>query len=228
MKRCKTGPSRLVRGFTLLEVIVALSILAISLTVLLASQATSLSNAGRSRDLSIATLLARSKMVDVEQQLFHEGFVENEQSDKGTFKKEGYPDIRWTTRVSAVELDLTNLMGMCEGVAKKHGDGDGGGEAAGRGGADGKENDCSSMMQSVGVGLGGLMSEVGRSMRAVEVTVMWPVGRFHEHMGLRAIVTRDDFQTLQEGDAARNAQRLEGMQGAAGLPTSIPTTQAVP
>lgn len=84
------------------------------------------------------------------------------------------------------------------------------------------------MMQSVGVGLGGLMSEVGRSMRAVEVTLAWPVGRYEEHMGLRAIVTRDDFQTLQEGDAARNAQRLEGLTGGAGLPTGLPAGQRVP
>lgn len=211
---------RRTRGFTLLEVIVALSILAISLTVLMQSQATSLQHAARSRDISIATLLARGKMVDIEQKLFHEGFVTNDQSSAGDFSKEGHPGIKWKSRVSEVELDLTNLLGMCENLAdkqsKKSGDKKGGKK-------DGQEaNDCGTMMQSMG-SLGGLMTELGRSMRAVELDVEWPVGRYREHINLRALLTRDDFQTLQEGDAAKNAQRLEN----AGL-TGVPAGTAVP
>lgn len=208
------------RGFTLLEVIVALSILAISLTVLMQSQATSLQHASRSRDISIATLLARGKMVDIEQKLFHEGFVTNDQSSEGDFSKEGHPDIKWKSRVSEVELDLTNLLGMCENLADKQ-DKKSGSKSGGK--KDGQEaNDCGTMMQSMG-SLGGLLTELGRSLRAVELDVEWPVGRYREHINLRALLTRDDFQTLQEGDAAKNAQRLEN----AGL-TGVPAGTAVP
>ena len=63
------GARALSRGFTLLEVMVAVSILAIGLIVMLQSQAVSLSHAGRARSVAVATLLARSKMVDVEQKL---------------------------------------------------------------------------------------------------------------------------------------------------------------
>jgi general secretion pathway protein I len=213
------------RGFTLLEVIVALSILAISLTVLLQSQATSLQFAGRSRDISVATLLARGKMVDIQQKLFHEGFVQNDQSSDGDFEKEGHPEIKWKARVSEIELDLTNLLGMCQNLSDKNapkGDkGKKGGQAS---------NDCGTLLSSVG-SFGGLLSEIGRSMRAVELDVEWPVGRYTEHINLRQLLTRDDFQTLQEGDAARNAQKLEASGLPGGLPggmTGVPVGQSVP
>ncbi|MEM6734211.1 MAG: prepilin-type N-terminal cleavage/methylation domain-containing protein, partial [Myxococcota bacterium] len=63
------------RGFTLLEVMIALLILAVSLAVLLQAQAGSLANSSRARDMTVATLLARSKMIDIEQVVFDEGFV---------------------------------------------------------------------------------------------------------------------------------------------------------
>lgn len=205
------------RGFTLLEVVVALSILSISLVVLLQSQALSLQHSGRARDMSVATLLARSKMVDVQQRLFHDGFTANDEQNNGTFADEGHADILWKSRVSEVELDLSSLMGMCEGLASKNSSGksdkSGVGQAA---------NDCGSMMQSLAGGMGGLLTELSRSMRAAEVEVLWPVGNKQERIVLRALLTRDDFQTLQEGDAMRNMQQVQSAGEAAGLGSALP------
>ena len=71
------------RGFTLLEVVIALAILAIYLGVLLEVQVSSLNAASRSRDLSIASMLARAKMIDVEQKLFDEGFTLGDVEEEG-------------------------------------------------------------------------------------------------------------------------------------------------
>ena len=53
-------------GYSLLEVLIALAILASVMTVLMGTQATSNQQAVFSTELSRASLLARGKMVDVE------------------------------------------------------------------------------------------------------------------------------------------------------------------
>jgi len=66
--------SRPRKGFTLLEVIVAVAILGLSLTAIFASESGSLRTAARARHTHIATLLARCKMGEIEEQILREGF----------------------------------------------------------------------------------------------------------------------------------------------------------
>jgi general secretion pathway protein I len=66
--------SRLRSGFTLLEVMVAVAILALALTAIFASQAGSIKVAHRARKTTMAALLARCKMGEIEEQIFEEGF----------------------------------------------------------------------------------------------------------------------------------------------------------
>lgn len=60
-------------GFTLLEVMVAVAILALSLTAIFASEAGAIKMAHRSRKMGMATLLARCKMGEIEEQVAAEG-----------------------------------------------------------------------------------------------------------------------------------------------------------
>ena len=173
------------RGFSLLEVMIALGILAMSLTVLLESQASSVNNAGRSRDLTIATLLARSKMIDLEQILFDEGFTVGVTEDDGDFDEEGFEEIKWKSKISEVELDLSSLAGLCD--AFSGGDEEGGDESA---------MDCEGLlggMGGMGGALGSFTSEIGQSLRWMTLTVTWPVGKYSESLSVRAMITREDF-----------------------------------
>src|SRR5690606_17729465 len=61
------------RGFTLLEVMVAVAILAIALTAILSSEVGAMRVANRARRTNVATLLARCKMAEVEEQVAREG-----------------------------------------------------------------------------------------------------------------------------------------------------------
>lgn len=72
------------RGFSLLEVIIAVAILGLSLTAIFASQSGSLRTASRARHTQIATLLARCKMGELEEQILREGFpaIDDSGSDK--------------------------------------------------------------------------------------------------------------------------------------------------
>ncbi|AKF03919.1 type IV pilus modification PilV family protein [Sandaracinus amylolyticus] len=60
-------------GFTLLEVMVAVAILAIALTAIFASEAGAIRVAARARFTTTATLLARCKMAEIEEQMAREG-----------------------------------------------------------------------------------------------------------------------------------------------------------
>ncbi len=95
------------RGFTLIEVMVALAILALGLVMLLRATAHSVRKAEASRMSSVATLLARGKMFDVEEDLRKQGFTAAGAAglpESGTFEEQGWPQIAWKVEVRDVEL----------------------------------------------------------------------------------------------------------------------------
>lgn len=99
------------RGFTLLEVMVSLSILALALTAAAGVSANAFEASNYARGVTVATLLARSKMVDIEQKLEKDGFSENDQEDDGDFSEEGFEKVKWTATVRKVEMDVGQLIG---------------------------------------------------------------------------------------------------------------------
>jgi len=66
-------PSKVLGAFTLLEVMVAVTILAVALTAIFASEAGAIRVAARARFTTTATLLARCKMAEIEEQTLREG-----------------------------------------------------------------------------------------------------------------------------------------------------------
>lgn len=173
-------------GFTLIEVVIALAILALGLGVLLHAEAAALSAAGRTRGLTLATLLTRSKMIDVEQRLFDEGFTMGDVEDEGDFGEEGHPEIKWKSRVLEVQLDLDIL-------AKLGGDGD----AKGKGGATAGLPGGADIAGAAGAMAGPLQTmtkQMGDSMRVIELAVTYPSDKTHfDTLKVRAVVTRDDI-----------------------------------
>ena len=89
-------------GFTLLEVMIAISILAIAYVTLLGSQAKSLSLATETRFMLEASLLIDDKLAD-----FESG-IETLTSSSGTFD-EIAPRYKWSTETEEVSLDIEDL-----------------------------------------------------------------------------------------------------------------------
>jgi general secretion pathway protein I len=87
------------RAFTLLEMVVALGILGVVLVSLLQISSTAALSQSYARTLTVATLLARSKMADVEQRLQMDGFPATDEEDSGNFSEEGWPAYSWTVQV---------------------------------------------------------------------------------------------------------------------------------
>ena len=88
------------KGFTLLEVMIAMSILAITLVVVFQSQSQSISMAGRARFETTASLLAQSKMAEIEA-----ANPENVVSDSGDFGDD-FPGYSWQVDVTETEIDV--------------------------------------------------------------------------------------------------------------------------
>ena len=90
-------------GFTLLEVMVAVTIIGIALVTLIGSQSQSISLAGISRFETRAALLAREKMTE----LVVAGF-DALSSSEGDFG-DAYPGYRWQVEVSTLSADETGV-----------------------------------------------------------------------------------------------------------------------
>jgi len=97
-------------GFTLLEVMISLSILALSLTAIAGINANSFESSNYARGLTVATLLARSKMLDIELELQEDGFSEGIRSLDGDFSDEGYDDMEWEAVIRPIDVDVTKLV----------------------------------------------------------------------------------------------------------------------
>jgi prepilin-type N-terminal cleavage/methylation domain-containing protein len=95
------------KGFTLLEVMIAIAILAVSLLALFNLQSTSLLGSARAQRISTSTLLARQKMarflLDFEAGMAKGEFPE-EKEESGTFEEEKQPDYSWKITVRKVDL----------------------------------------------------------------------------------------------------------------------------
>jgi general secretion pathway protein I len=76
-------PNSAARGFTLLEVLVAVAILGLGLTMILSSQVGLFSSASRGEHLTVASNLARCKMAELEVDLLKKGYPVTDVKDDG-------------------------------------------------------------------------------------------------------------------------------------------------
>ncbi len=110
---------RRLHGFTLLEVMVALSVLALALMALADLTGNALRNHGYARQLSEATLLARGKMAELEEAYEDSGFKDFDETQEGDFADAGHPDVRWRVDVKKPDSQLSpeQLLGFLTGAA---------------------------------------------------------------------------------------------------------------
>jgi prepilin-type N-terminal cleavage/methylation domain-containing protein len=92
------------RGFTLLEVMAAVAILALTLVVLLSVITNNVRSTTHSQMITTATFLARGKMVSLEDTIIENGFQDLDEEEEGTFEEEGFPSFSWTSAIEKIEL----------------------------------------------------------------------------------------------------------------------------
>ena len=181
-------------GFTLLEVMIALAILAMSLITLSSSFQNSVRAANRSRLMTVATLLARYKMVEVEDELFKEGFSDFEEEESGDFKDEEFDRYTYVLKVDKVELpksidqqDALELMGSSTSSSSS---------ATTSTGSSSGQSGTGSPLDMVG---GGLLAQyydmvrvvLEKSIRRVQLSVNWKEGAIKRSVTVVAYFTDD-------------------------------------
>jgi general secretion pathway protein I len=120
-------------GFTLLEVTVALAILGLGLVAVVDLNAGATRLHEESQHITVATELARAKLVDLEVRMNQDGFSDFDKEIDGTFEEEGRPEFTWKAEI--IKPDLTKstdqLTGMITGAMGGGGTGGQGGGAGG-------------------------------------------------------------------------------------------------
>lgn len=107
-------------GFTLLEIMVAVSILAISLLVLLDFHSGAMIVSRRAEDITMASMLARLKLneikLDLEKGIDKGEFPAENKTEDGTFD-EPYEMYKWTSTINRVDIPVPPQPEGEEGVA---------------------------------------------------------------------------------------------------------------
>ena len=119
----------MVRGFTLLEVLVAVAILGLGLSVILGAQTGLFSNAKRAQRLSLATGLARCRMSELELELLQKGYPLIDQESEGKCcmdePSDGFTCSWKIQRVELPEATEVSEEGGDAGIAAAESDGPG-------------------------------------------------------------------------------------------------------
>jgi general secretion pathway protein I len=177
------------RGFTLLETVVALAILAMALMAIFDINSGAVGNHAYAKKLTVATLLARSKMTDLEQKLYDEGFSSDDDEESGDFSREGWENFKWRAKIVAPRTEGVSpeqLIGAIFNLPIGEG-GDMGGLAAmfggGGGGKDDKGGPQQGMNPMAGAGMGmaqpmftQMVQQITQTVREIHLTVYWQDG----------------------------------------------------
>jgi prepilin-type N-terminal cleavage/methylation domain-containing protein len=166
-------------GFTLLEVLIAVAILAVSLSSLMGSQINSMAATRYARDISAIALLAEYQLVEIEFQHRKEGFVSSDVELEGDFSDHGYDDVEWVCTIHFIELpEYNEMLEAKEGADEASGEGD--------------DNVIDTGDQAF-AGLGAVWSivkhAIENSIRKVDCTITWQQGNIEQEFMLQTFWT---------------------------------------
>ena len=182
-------------GFTLIELIMAVFILAMSVTILMGTQSTSMRLMGYANNTAVVTMLTRAKMQDLEYEvqatIKEEGLSEEfVQTLDGDFSEQGYPEIYWEALIQSIEIDDNAANNFVESVTNQlYGSGDEEGSLSGN----------LAITQFLPVMIGYfpvIINQLGQRIRKITLTTTW------DYLGVEQTLTVSQFITVLEVDAA--------------------------
>jgi general secretion pathway protein I len=223
------------RGFTLLEVMISLAILAVALVAISDLNGGAVAMHAYGRRATEATLLLRGKMLDVEDDLQKKGFSDFDDEQHGTFDDEGAPGYAWSAEILKpdVQLDPAQLLNMLGVGGKDSGNSSSkagsissaaGALAQSLGGAQGALQGLQGggAASLLGGPLGGILQgqaktfieTLKKSVREVRLTVSWEEGKPGQNVSASQIVVILPETVGHAGDtpAAQPVQNLGNPQ----------------
>lgn len=104
----KRTPSVGNKGFTLLETIIALTIMVIAFATILMIESNSINASATAKQLNVVAMLAKNKMIDEELKFEGKTFEEVKTEEAGAFETP-FEDYRWTTAIKEIEFPNLNF-----------------------------------------------------------------------------------------------------------------------
>jgi general secretion pathway protein I len=222
---------RLGRAFTLLEVVIAMAILAAVLVAIVDVTTVSMSSHVYAKKLTVATLLARSKMVDIEQELYDKGFPNDDDEDAGDFSDDGWPSIKWRAKIIAPKTQGLSPEQLFSAVFNiPMGGGEGGDSSGGMAamlsmftggaapaGSTPAANPAAGLLGAAGGGMlqqqfQMMTDQITKAVREVRLTVTWKDGKQTESIDLVTHVVSLGPGSDRNG-GAQAAQQLQANGG---------------
>jgi general secretion pathway protein I len=212
------------RGFSLLEVMVAMTILAGALTWIVVGMARNISAENHAKLMTTATFLARSKMNDLEDELYEKGFGEFEKEQTGNFEDKGFQRFSWRVIVDKVELPTTDQVQSMLGKAgevKKAADGQDPSKSGGTT-ADPMTASVGAMSSQFGI----IKDVLEGGIRRLTVQVLWYEGRTTYDVSVVAFYTdpRRVDQAVQISAGAAGAGANASGTSSSAKPGATPAT----
>ncbi|HUT78106.1 MAG TPA: prepilin-type N-terminal cleavage/methylation domain-containing protein [Polyangia bacterium] len=206
-------------GFTVIEVMVAILILAVSVTAIFGAQYAAVVSVEYSRGITAAVQLARCKMSEIELEFLTEGgFEEGDATGSGecceaTGGEAGEYSCRW--EIKRIELPDPSQMMAAGGLGD---DLDGAGDDDAAGGMLGGMGMEAGLISSLAPMITGLLEE---AIRRVTVTVEWQQGNRERQLEIVQYVThptQGPLELMQQSMLMRQLEDDAALQGGGVLP----------
>jgi general secretion pathway protein I len=205
------------RAFSLLEMMVAIALLSLGLVLLLQVQARSIQLAQQAREMTIATQLARAKLLDCQADLLKKGFSIGDYDEEGDFSDEEMPGFYWECHAYKPEMpvaDATDInTAAASGALGMDPSAAGAAEASGGGQAD-------PMMGMIAPIVAQMSGILGDSIRELHVIIRWGVGPDMQEM---TVTTHVIDKTAVNNVAAMIAQQAGALGALTGQPPATDT-----
>lgn len=157
-------------GFTLLEVMIAVTLMLIAWTSIFATQSSSQTVVWKSTKLNDVTMLARSKMSEIETEIEGKRFEEVKKEESGTFP-DPWKDYSWKKEIKEVEFPNISMQGGGGGgSAGESGDSKDSGDSTSGEAASGNNTDAIERMMRL------ITKFLSQSIREVRLTLSWKQG----------------------------------------------------
>ncbi|MDB4970125.1 MAG: hypothetical protein JWN44_5814 [Myxococcales bacterium] len=212
------------RGFTLLEIMIAVAILSGALTWLVVGVSRNIKAENHAKLMTAATFLAREKMVDLEDELYEKGFSEFEKEQTGSFDDKGFSRFTWRAIVDKVELpsseQLQTVLSNAQQAKQTLQGGSTDPKATEQAGANGSSssNPLSAGASALGSQFGIIKDVLEQAIRRVTVRIIWTEGRTPQQVEVIAYFTdvRRVDQAIMLGNAPAGGAAGSGGTGSGG------------
>jgi general secretion pathway protein I len=181
------------RGFSLLEIMIAVAILSGALTWIVVGVSRNIKAENHAKLMTTATFLAREKMIDVEDELYEKGFGEFEKELSGGFDDKGFARFGWRAIVDKIELPSQEQMQTVLSNAKTAAQNAAGGVIDPATAAQATSAIDSSSSNPMSAGASAIGSQFGiikdvleQAIRRVTIRVTWVEGRTPQQVELVA------------------------------------------